>query len=125
MAYDNEGNPFITENNYGKGKVYFVNAPVESGLLNKHNAFDKNPHFVYNVAFKDYIKASPVKLSGEDLVYTYHQGENFAYIVILNHSDEVKDYSIKIPEDYHVSHICYGDKNSINPFDAVIIKITK
>jgi len=125
LVNDNSGNPFITVNNYGKGKVYFVNAPVESSLIDKHNAFDKDPQLVYDAVFKDVIEASHVKLSGDGLVYTYHPGDDFAYIVILNHSDEVKDYSIEIPENYHIDHICYGDKSTVSPFDAVIIKIVK
>ena len=40
LAYDNKNNPFISVNQYGKGRVFFVNAPIESNLIEKHNAFD-------------------------------------------------------------------------------------
>lgn len=124
LVNDNSGNPFITVNNYGKGKVYFVNAPVEASLISKHNAFEYNPHFVYNLVFEEYINQSPVSLDN-DLVYTYHQTEDGAYIVILNHSNEEKEFTLTLKSEYRIQRVCYGEENFINPYDACIIKIIK
>ena len=33
---DSENNPFVTVNSYGKGKVYFVNAPIEDNLIEQY-----------------------------------------------------------------------------------------
>ncbi|MBQ8526067.1 MAG: cellulase family glycosylhydrolase [Clostridia bacterium] len=61
IAYDNEGNPFMSVNKYGEGHVFFVNAPVENGLIHTHNAFDKNPEIIYKTLFGRYIKNNVVK----------------------------------------------------------------
>lgn len=125
IAYDNENNPFITVNKYGKGRVFFVNAPIEKNLIDKHNAFEENHSLIYQTIFKDYIDNIPVALSDNNLIMTYHPSENGAYIVILNHYDKEKSFTMEIDKAYTLEKVFYGSVDKINAFDACILKINK
>lgn len=124
LAYDNNGNPFITKNHYGKGRVFFVNAAIEKNLLNKHHAFENNIHLIYQKVFEDCINNYPVKVSDKDLVLTYHPADDGAYVVILNHYNEKKEFTLEL-DGYTVDKVYYGENGKIKPFDACVIKIKK
>ena len=125
LAYDSKNNPFISVNRYGKGRVFFVNAPIESNLLERHNAFEDIHHIVYRELFADHIDRSPVLISGEDIVATYHPTVDGGFVVLLNHYGEEKNFSVKTDEGYSIEKVYYGDLKKINPFDACVFKITK
>lgn len=124
LAYDDRNNPFITVNKYGKGRIFFVNGPVEANLVDMHHAFDGNNHLVYKKVFADYIENQPVKLSNEDLVYTYHPTEDGAYIVVLNHFAEDKEFTLEL-KDLSVEKVYYGENGKIKAYDACVIKLSK
>ena len=123
LVRDNTGNPFVTVCEYGKGRVFFVNAPIERGLITLHNAFDSNTHLIYKKIFADIINNSPVMVSGDDVVFTYHPSDDGAYVVVLNHSDAEKPFEITLKNGLEVKDIIYGELGKIKPFDAVIIKV--
>ena len=121
---DNENNPLITVNNYGKGRVFFVNAPLEDNLIDRHNAFDGGLEVVYKTLFADYISEYPYAVSDNDLVSTYHETENGAYVVVLNHTDKDKELEFSLKDGYRIENVLYGSKDKVKAFDGCIIKIT-
>lgn len=42
LSYSGNGNPIVSVNEYGKGKVYFVNFPLESMLLDTPDSHKTN-----------------------------------------------------------------------------------
>ncbi|MBR5586400.1 MAG: hypothetical protein IKW02_00395, partial [Clostridia bacterium] len=122
IAFDDKGNPFISVNRYGKGRVFVVNAPVEANLLDKHNAFDGKNHLIYKMLFG---KTLPVELADDELVTTMHPDEDGFYAVIINHSETEKTLDIKLEDGYQIDKVYYGGLDTIKPFDACVIKITK
>ena len=125
IACDDKGNPFFTCNKYGKGRVFFVNAPIEAGLLTKHNAFDGNEKVIYDT-IADKVHASyPVKVLGDNIVMTYHPSDDGGYVVLLNHYKDEKNFELKLNDGYTVEKVYYGENGKINPFDACVIKIKK
>lgn len=125
IAYDNEGNPFITVNHYGKGKVFFVNAPIESSLLQKHNAFDGNIDVIYRKIFSKHINNLPIKLSDKEIIMTYHSTTDGAIIVALNHSELCKKFEVCLDSGYSIQETYYGCIGEIDPFDACVFRIVK
>ena len=125
IAYDSKNNPFITVNRYGKGRVFFVNAPIESNLLEKHNAFDGNIHCIYSELFADHINNCPVEISNKDIVSTYHPAEDGGFVVAINHYGEEKDFSVSLKDGYLVDKVYYGDIEKIKPYDACVFKVVK
>ena len=123
LAYDNDNNPFITVNHYGKGRVFFVNAPLENNLVDMHNAFVGKTDLVYRKIFNEYIFDKPVLVTNQDLITTYHITNDGMYIVVLNHYDKEKTFELKINEPYAFDKVCYGDQCKVGAFDACVLKI--
>ncbi len=123
LEMDSSGNPFITVNQYGKGRVFFVAAPVESNLINAHNGFDGKAEKIYQTIFKDHIRTTPVSLDAEDVVFTLHPEDNGAYLVAINHSDSEKPLNLNLKGNYEIESVVYGDEKKIKPYDSCIFKL--
>lgn len=122
IARDESGNPFISVNRYGKGRVIVVNAPIEANLLEKHNAFDGNTHLIYQ---KLLGKNKPFEITGVDLAVTLHPENDGFYAVIINHSDTEKPLDVKLEKGYRIDGVCYGCSDKIMAYDACVMKIIK
>ncbi len=125
LAYDEKNRPFITVNKYGKGRVFFVNAPIESDLIEKRNAFASETSVIYKTLFEKQIKSYPVKVDNSDLILTYHPSEDGGVVVVLNHHCEEKEFTLKLDDGYSVEKIYYGNIKRIAPYDALVFKVKK
>ncbi|MBR6646075.1 MAG: hypothetical protein IKL09_01000 [Clostridia bacterium] len=125
LAYDDKNIPFITVNQYGKGRVFFVNAPIESDLIEKRNAFAADTSVIYKTLFEKQIKNYPVKLNNSDLIFTYHPAEDGGFVIVLNHHSDEKDFTIELEAGYSVDKIYYGNVNKVAPYDALVLKLKK
>lgn len=123
LATDTQGIPAITVYTYGKGKVYFVNFPLESMLLNERKAFDTNLYKVYGEIFRKTLLKKKVTSPNPYITVTEHEGENGTYGVAINHSPSAQKPMLKLKE-HKIGEILYGDINELKPFDAVIFKLT-
>ncbi len=124
LVYDNENNPFISVNNYGKGRVFFVNAPLEDNLVDRHNAFDAGFEAVYKTLFADYIAEYPFTISDNDLVSTFHETDDGGYVVVLNHTDKDRDLVLSLKDGYKIEEVLYGKADKVKAFDGCVVKIT-
>ena len=125
LAYDSKNIPFISVNRYGKGRVFYVGAPIEWNLVEKHNAFEGNTYAVYSELFADHIRRHPIEFSNKDIIATYHPTADGVFVVALNHYGEEKDFSVELKEGYSLSEIYYGSMGKIKPYDACVFKIVK
>lgn len=119
IAYDGEGFPFLTVNRYGKGRVFWVNAPIEQNVI-ATNEID-SASAVYSQVFKRYSENLPIKLNDSELLATYHRTEKNTIVVLCNHSETEKRFpniSGKIDTIY------YGDLTSVKPYDACVFSIS-
>ncbi|MBO5261678.1 MAG: cellulase family glycosylhydrolase [Clostridia bacterium] len=121
---DSNGNPFATVNNYGKGRVFFVNAPIEKMLTDTPNAYDTNNYMVYKELLCDHINKA-VEIENDYVIHTLHE-ENDGYVVVaLNLSGDTVDPQITISNDYKIDAVYRGEINSINGYDACVFRIIK
>ena len=120
---DSNGNPFITVNKYGKGRVFFVAAPVENNLADIPNCFDGTVEKIYETVLKDHIDALPVSLQAKDVVFTLHPDADGAYLVAINHSDAAKPLNLDLKGNYEIESVVYGDAETIKPYDACVFKL--
>ena len=125
LAEDETGNPSITVNKYGKGRVFYIDAPIETNLTGMHNAFNGRFEKIYETIFKDYIKALPVSINAKDVVFTIHNDTDCTYFVAINHSDTEKEMGLDLKGKFQIDSVIYGDANNIKPYDAVILKLKK
>ncbi len=122
LAKDEAGNPIITEYQYGKGRVFFVNFPLEYALLDETNAFDGNIHLIYRHFFKDIIENKKVASDNQFIAVTEHTDGNKSYCVAINYSKNPQKPNFKFKACAPAS-VIYGDIDEIKPFDAVIFEI--
>lgn len=101
---EENGNPMFTVNSFGKGKVYYLNFPLEKMLLSENEAFGKNYYKIYNKIFDT--------ASNPALGITYH-GE---YVVVINYTEQFE----KCPE-FPGFKLIYGKKET-EPFGCSIFK---
>ncbi len=124
LAYDADGNPAVCVNSYGKGKVYFVNFPLEKNLIDRPDAFSGNEVMIYNKIFKRCIDSYPVKALNDQVVLTYHLNKNGDdYAVLINHSAQEIQLQLELNDKTQIAQVCYGDISSIKPYDACILKL--
>lgn len=124
LAYDSEKNPTIAVNQYGEGRVYFVNFPLENNLVDRHNAFSGGEERIYRKVFADYIDRFTIRVKGENVFSTYHCKDESVFVVAVNHSDGEQRLDVKY-NGYILEKIYYGDIEKIAAFDACVFKFKK
>ena len=123
LASDENGNPVITVNKYGKGRVFFVDAPIEANIAKAHNAFGDKNDLIYKTVFKDHINDLPVGIDTNDVVCTVHSDDKNTYLVAINHSSEEKELKINLKGNFETQKVLYGEENIIKAFDACVLKL--
>ncbi len=123
IAYDHNGKPAITVNEYGKGRVFYVNFPLEGNMIEQADAFDKNRDIIYKKLFSGYIAKLPIRTDCENVVMTYHPTDTGIIAVLINHSAEDKNLKLEISDGYKIKKVYYGSETKINAFDACILEL--
>ena len=126
LVNDNKGNAAITVFEYGQGKAYFVNFPLETMLLNKNDAFDGDYYKIYQMVFNDKIVDKAVSSDNKYIGVTLHTAKNGdIYCVLVNYSGEKQDTMLNIKRAYSVSDVYYGDVNCLEAAEACVFKLIK
>lgn len=125
IAFDKKGNIAIAVNNYGKGHVYVVNFPIESNLLERHDAFQEGIYHIYEKLFADHAKWHPIRTDEPNIVLTYHELDDTMIAVFINHSDKVCRMKYEFEDRWSIKRTLYGNIGKINPYDACVIELTK
>ena len=115
LAYDNLGIPALTEFSYGRGRVIYLNFPLETSLLEKEDAFSENFYKLYRLIFKDVLDKKPVKIDNDNVFITYHEIDEGEIAVLFNYSDETQ-----------TAGLTYGGRNdrvTIEAYDFHILKL--
>ena len=124
LAYDDLGNPALSVYNYGNGRVFYLNFPLEEGLIDVHDAFSHGHGEIYSYIFKDAYRELPVKVVGENVYTTYHCDADTLYAVAVNHSGKESKIDI-ICENYKLKAVHYGKEDAVRGFDAAVLEFTK
>ncbi len=103
LATDNDSNPVLTVNNYGKGKVYFLNFAPELHLADSADAFNKNYYKLYEYIFKNHTNTVIESKSSPFIGLTEHENtDGTVTVTAINYSNETIDFNLKISKDYNV-----------------------
>lgn len=122
LAKNDKGEVMMTRAEYGKGRVFFVNFPLESNMLQEVGAFDKKRCKVYEKFFSEVTEAKPVRKNNDYVALTIHKGEEKTYCVAVNHSPEAQAPCFEF-NGVEIDQILYGNAEEIPPFDAVIFTV--
>lgn len=61
LANDGNGKPIFTVNNFGKGKIYYLNFPLEDMLSRQNHAFDGGAYKIYEYVLKELLEKNRKK----------------------------------------------------------------
>lgn len=118
LAKDTNGNPLITVNNYGKGKVFYINFLLEETLLSKNRAFDGDTYKVYEYIINQTLDTPRVSKTNKFVGIT----ENGNTITLINYSNAEKETGLKL-NGVEIDEILYGDPYKISGCDAAVFTL--
>ena len=133
LAYDENGNPAITINNYGKGKVIFVNAPVETFFATTANIASERVGYekIYALARKIAGIELPLEKSNPLVNFTVHSlDEKRSLVVVINNTEDLQ-FDKFILNDVSIGKVYYGNIDEetaqikVDPADGLIFEIIK
>ena len=114
LGVEADGNPALTVTDYGRGRVYFLGIPLEMmitrtpGVL--HHADAPSYWRVYRYVAQDVIEQRIVRKQHPMLGVTEHPTEDGRLIVVLvNHSPETVQESLKLAEGWSLEGALHGD----------------
>lgn len=134
IASDENGEPIFFENSFGKGKVYFLPAPIEAYLSNKTGVFHMEgmPRYdmIYRAAAKGIDTNKIADTDSEFIRLTEHiESESVRYIFALNYSRRTEKAKIQIKGNYTLEPVwgerLDGDMLTVGACDGVILKAAK
>lgn len=135
LGKEADGNPIFTENNYGKGKIYFLGLPMEMNLTRKPGAFTENPAECWKIykTISAYIVAKNRTVTKTDpfVGITEHDlSATEKVIVLVNYSPEEKEVALTINSGWKVDKALYGNQPSkssvkLKANDACVLQLKK
>ena len=125
LCCDSEGLPAVTMNSYGKGKVFYVNFPLETMLISEDDAFDGGYYKIYRSLFKDVLNDRPVRAENKYTPVTIHEGEDGIYCVVINYSPEAQETTLVIKPGFEIERTIFGDCKKLPAFAAAVFKAKK
>lgn len=126
LAYDNEGDVAISVHTYGKGRVYYVNFPLESMMINESDAFDKNRHLIYQEMFGGILSERAVQTDNPNVTVTFHPiDESSMYCALMNYSVHEQETNLKVRAEYQITEIITGSVDKVEAAGMTLFKLRK
>lgn len=123
IARDERGNPVFTVASYGKGRVYLLNLPLESMLLNQVEAFTNDYYAVYQEVFSAQRNSKMVVSEDPFVSVTEHHLQDKHLVCIINYSNEERRLRLKIGMEWELQNVLYGNAEIIRACDSVIFEM--
>ena len=126
LAVNETSNPVFTVNNYGKGKVYFLNMPLEMNLSGKANAFHETSWYkIYQQAAEDVLDKKLLFSANPQIGVTLHKEQDDRYIAIaINYSEKRQYTEFKLQEGWQLTPI-RGLTDTIDKCDAAFYQLCR
>lgn len=126
LATNETGNIVFSEHNYGKGKVYFLNMPLEMNLSSKAGVFNHtNWYKIYQQAGADVISKKLVVSANPQVGITIHKETDERYVICaINYSDVEQDTCLRVKEGWELTEI-HGSMKQIDKCSGAFYYATK
>jgi hypothetical protein len=113
LGSDQSGNPAFTCMDYGKGKVYFLNYPLEKYLSTKSGAFDgpgkTNYYKIYSQLKNNIPSNKVVSAENTNIGITEHPlNPDKRVIIVVNYFPGTANGYFKIAKGWKMSQVLYG-----------------
>ena len=122
-----EKNPVLLENRYGKGRVYFCNFSPEEIAFGTPDGFSSCGYdAIYRMVAKKTIEAKPFRAEQSSLGVTLHPLADGTYLAsVLNYSDREICPTLVLQSDLKIAEILYGSIERIPACDGAILHLEK
>ncbi len=121
---DDHGNPAVTVNRFGKGRVIVVNFPLEAMLLNVREFPKENYYQLYRTVFADQLARKAIVTANPFVGLTLHPDTDGSILcAAVNYSDTAQTPSFSLRHGYAIRENLYGSPQEIPAFDACIFRI--
>ena len=126
LAKDDDGTIIFSKYNYGKGKTYFLNCPVEKFTFENADSYISYPYYkIYQTVAEDILKDKPAISNDPNVCLTIHpKQDKKGYIVIaVNYSDnDIPCSVIDFKNAVKVDKV-YGDGENIPACSAFVYEV--
>ncbi len=123
LAKDENGYPILSQTSYGKGKVLFVNFPLEKMLIHVPNFTEKSYYKVYCDLLAPVLEQKKVISENSYIGLTEHEKDGKKMIILINYSAESQPVRLCIKQPFVIDEILYGNIETLPPCDAAIFTI--
>ena len=126
LAYDDLGIPAVSINRYGKGKVIYVNFPLETMLLHKNEFTNENYYKIYRKVFAHVLAEQEAGTENPFIGLTFHpEADGSVLCAAVNYSKEPQAPSFVLKKGWKLEKVLYGNEQEIPAFDACFFRIKK
>lgn len=119
LANDGNGKPIFTVNNFGKGKFYYLNFPLEDMLSRQNHAFDGGAYKIYEYVLKELLEKKTVRKLNSKVGVT----ENGSIATVINYSNEPVKTGLYLQNGKRIGHIFRGNPDYLEPCDGAVFEI--
>lgn len=126
LACDSGDEPAVSVCSYGKGRVYYVNFPLESMLLLENDAFGKGRHLIYELMFGDILSEREAWIDNPNLSMTFHPAEDGSiYCAIMNYSDLEQKINLQLNAGYRIAEVIAGNPETVEACGMTMLQIVR
>lgn len=119
LANDGNGKPIFTVNNFGKGKIYYLNFPLEDMLSRQNHAFDGGAYKIYEYVLKELLEKKTVRKLNSKVGVT----ENGSIATVINYSNEPVKTGLYLQNGKRIGRIFRGNPDYLEPCDGAVFEI--
>ena len=131
LASEADGNPVLTCNEYGKGKIFFLSVPIETYLSKLAGAFhaqDAQPFWkIYNHIAKPLIRKNRSVFNDNPFIgITEHPvSDTERLVVAINYSREKIKTELNFTESWKLKEFILKEESGISPERPLILKMLR
>ncbi len=123
LVKDEKGYPILSQTSYGKGKVLFVNFPLEKMLIHVPDFTEKSYYKVYCDLLAPVLEQKKVISENPYIGLTEHEKDGKKMIILINYSAESQPVRLCVKQPFVIDEILYGNIETLPPCDAAIFTI--
>ena len=122
---DEDANPLFGMAQYGAGKVYLLNFPLEEMLLTETHGFEEAYYRFYTDASVEVTQRRGISRQNPFVGITLHHGEDSDYAVLVNYTAVEQKVGVKTDNRYRKVEALHGNADRIEPFGAAVLRLNK
>ena len=119
LANDENGKPIFTVNNFGKGKIFYLNFPLEDMLCGQNHAFDGEAYKIYEFVLNDLLEKKNVRKLNPKVGIT----ENGSVATVINYSNVPVNTGVYLQNGKRIGRIFRGNPQYLEPCDGAVFQV--